>query len=107
MACKTTKKKTTSTTTKKKFDPLPSEECDYGRLENTPKQLVKTRGIFSIPVLNMGKKDCGLRKFVTFYFDDESEYKKVVEYFDTKASPKKIPYMNTVKLMELMKGKEL
>ena len=51
--------------------------CDYSKLGSTKKEVVLNPGLFSIPKLNQGKKDYGMRKFVIFYFEDLKEYEKI------------------------------
>ena len=64
-------------------------------------------GLFIFPQTEKGAQQCGLRPFLTFYFDDEESYQKALDLFDkNQDTSKKTPYANTEKLMEMIKAFE-
>jgi hypothetical protein len=109
MTCKKTNTKTKApkqipeAKPKEKISPMTVEPCDYGKLGNSKKNISKEKGFFSVPELTTkGAQGCNIRKTLTFYFDNEEDYAKVVEMFDNKKSNKGIPYMSTERLMAVL-----
>ncbi len=77
----------------------------YSKLDSTKKNVkVPKSGFFVDPENLLGETKPNLRKFVTFYFDYEDDYKLVVDRLGIKNRYfKEHPHMNTPKLLSLIK----
>jgi len=80
---------------------------DYDRIDDNKKVIRKQNTLFDFPIDPKGKTDCGVRKFLIFYFDDEDDYEVVLSKF-MRVNPhvKAHPDMDSVKLAELARKME-
>jgi len=77
---------------------------DYDRLDDNEKVLTQQRGLFSFPEMTKGKTDHNLRKVLVFFFDDEDDYKIVLEKFDKRNTRvKSHPDLDGVALAEMIR----
>ncbi|MFA7099360.1 MAG: hypothetical protein WC143_04675 [Eubacteriales bacterium] len=82
-------------------------KSDYDRIDNNEKVIRKQNTLFDFPTDPKGKTDCGVRKFLIFYFDDEADYEVVLSKL-VRVNPhvKAHPDMDSVKLAELARKME-
>lgn len=63
------------------------------------------KGFFTFPEDIKGGVEHGKRKHIIFYFDKDSDFDKVVDFFCSETIYKDVPMPSTDKLMELMDNK--
>lgn len=62
----------------------------------------KNKGFFTLPEHIKGGVEHGKRKHITFYFDKDSDFDKVVGFFCADTIYKDVPMPSTGKLMDLL-----
>lgn len=62
----------------------------------------QVKSFFTLPEDIKGKADYGKRKHIIFYFDKESDYEKVVDFFCSETIYKDVPMPNTSMLLKLL-----